>query len=121
MRLDLVSHPATHPCMHKPLKACRSHKDLAKDAAPYFRKGRKFYDGLALQLTTQGHSLDVYACSLDQVGRSRGAEGKTGLGWPGGRGLGACLGPRCVQGGVAASHLVDAYTCLCDGHDLLHV
>ncbi len=37
----------------------RSHKDLAKDAAPYYRKARKFYDGIAHQLTTQGHSLDV--------------------------------------------------------------
>ncbi|GAB4820058.1 hypothetical protein N2152v2_007104 [Parachlorella kessleri] len=62
------------------MEPIRSHKDLAKDAAPYFRKGRKFYDGLALQLTTQGHSLDVYACSLDQVGETRRAGGEEGPG-----------------------------------------
>lgn len=46
----------------------RSHKDLNKDAAPHYRKARKFYDSVAQQLVAQGHSLDVYACSLDQVG-----------------------------------------------------
>jgi protein transport protein SEC23 len=46
----------------------RSHKDLAKDAAPHYRKARKYYDGVAAQLVAQGHSLDMYACSLDQVG-----------------------------------------------------
>lgn len=46
----------------------RSHKDLAKDAAPHYRKAKKFYDGIASQLVTQGQSLDMYACSLDQVG-----------------------------------------------------
>jgi len=46
----------------------RSHKDLAKDAAPHFRRARKYFDGIAAQLVSQGHSLDVYACALDQVG-----------------------------------------------------
>eukprot|EP00890_Picochlorum_soloecismus_P005474 jgi/Picsp_1/5928/NSC_03285-R1_transport protein len=46
----------------------RSHKDLAKDAAPHYRKAKKYYDGIAAQLVTQGHSLDMYACALDQVG-----------------------------------------------------
>ena len=45
----------------------RSHKDLVKDAAPHYKKARKFYDGLAAQLVQQGHALDVFACSLDQV------------------------------------------------------
>lgn len=45
----------------------RSHKDLDKDAAPYFHKAVKFYDGLAKQLVSQGHVLDVFASSLDQV------------------------------------------------------
>lgn len=48
----------------------RSHKDLNKDAAPHYRKARKFYDTIAQQLVAQSHSLDVYACSLDQVGMS---------------------------------------------------
>lgn len=46
----------------------RSHKDLAKDAAPHYRRAHKYYDGIAVQMVAQGHSLDVYACSLDQVG-----------------------------------------------------
>lgn len=48
----------------------RSHKDLVKDAASHYKKARKFFDGLAVQLVRQGHSLDVFACSLDQVGLS---------------------------------------------------
>ncbi len=47
----------------------RSHKDLMKEAAPHYKKARKFYDGLAAQLVQQGHALDVFACSLDQVRR----------------------------------------------------
>ncbi|KAF8020802.1 hypothetical protein BT93_G1279 [Corymbia citriodora subsp. variegata] len=46
----------------------RSHKDLDKDAAPYFKKAVKFYDGLAKQLVSQGHVLDLFASALDQVG-----------------------------------------------------
>ncbi|OAY51240.1 protein transport protein SEC23 [Manihot esculenta] len=46
----------------------RSHKDLDKDAAPYFRKAVKFYDNLAKQLVSQGHVLDLFASALDQVG-----------------------------------------------------
>ncbi len=38
-----------------------------KEAAPHYKKARKFYDGLAAQLVQQGHALDVFACSLDQV------------------------------------------------------
>jgi len=49
-------------------EAMRSHKDLAKDAAPYFKKASKFYDGLAAQLVAQGHAMDVFACALDQTG-----------------------------------------------------
>lgn len=46
----------------------RSHKDLAKDSALYYSKAVKFYDGLATQLVSQGHVLDVFACAVDQVG-----------------------------------------------------
>ncbi|XP_047148015.1 protein transport protein SEC23-like, partial [Vigna umbellata] len=46
----------------------RSHKDLDKDAAPYFKKAVKFYEGLAKQLVSQGHVLDMFASALDQVG-----------------------------------------------------
>ncbi|MBA0556139.1 hypothetical protein Golob_026266 [Gossypium lobatum] len=46
----------------------RSHKDLFKDAVPYFKKAVKFYDSLAKQLVDQGHVLDLFASALDQVG-----------------------------------------------------
>jgi len=45
----------------------RSQKDLDKDAAPHLQKAVKFYDGLAKQLVSQGHMLDVFASALDQV------------------------------------------------------
>ncbi|XP_057497973.1 protein transport protein SEC23 B-like [Actinidia eriantha] len=46
----------------------RSHKDLDKDAAPYFKKAVQFYEELAKQLVGQGHVLDLFASALDQVG-----------------------------------------------------
>ncbi|QHO37019.1 Protein transport proteinA [Arachis hypogaea] len=46
----------------------RSHKDLDKDAAPYFKKAVKFYESIAKQLVSQGHVLDLFASALDQVG-----------------------------------------------------
>ncbi|XP_009799069.1 protein transport protein SEC23 E [Nicotiana tabacum] len=46
----------------------RSHKDLHKDAAPFFKKAVNFYEELAKQLVSQGHVLDVFASALDQVG-----------------------------------------------------
>ncbi|KAL3507197.1 hypothetical protein ACH5RR_032579 [Cinchona calisaya] len=46
----------------------RSHKDLDKDAAPYFKKAVHFYEELAKQLVSEGHVLDLFASALDQVG-----------------------------------------------------
>ncbi|KAI3822994.1 hypothetical protein L1987_10597 [Smallanthus sonchifolius] len=46
----------------------RSHKDLDKDAAPYFRKAVQFYEELSQQMVSQGHVLDLFASALDQVG-----------------------------------------------------
>lgn len=46
----------------------RSHKDLAKDGAPHFNKARKFYNSVAAELASHGHTLDIFACALDQVG-----------------------------------------------------
>ncbi|XP_076911445.1 protein transport protein SEC23 E-like [Bidens hawaiensis] len=46
----------------------RSHKDLDKDAAPFFRKAVQFYEELAKQMVNQGHVLDLFASALDQVG-----------------------------------------------------
>ena len=49
-------------------EAIRSHKDLVKEQAPFFQKATQFYESLAHQLVLQGHTLDVFACALDQVG-----------------------------------------------------
>ena len=46
-------------------------QDLAKETAPYYKKAKKFFDALAGQLARQGHALDVFACSLDQVWNGR--------------------------------------------------
>lgn len=46
----------------------RSHKDLAKDAAPLWRPAVAFYDALAKQMVASAHSLDVFACALEQCG-----------------------------------------------------
>lgn len=48
-------------------EAMRSHKDLDKDAATYFRKACKYYDAIAKDLITQGTALDIFAAALDQV------------------------------------------------------
>jgi len=49
-------------------EAMRSHKDLEKDSAPHFRKACKYYESVAAQLVSQNHTLDVFACALDQCG-----------------------------------------------------
>ncbi|MEW5313173.1 MAG: hypothetical protein WDW38_004762 [Sanguina aurantia] len=46
----------------------RSHKDVAKDSAQHYRKAKKFYDGIAVELVMHGHALSVFSCALDQVG-----------------------------------------------------
>lgn len=42
-------------------------QDLAKDRAAHYKKARRFFDGIALHLVQQQHSLDVFACALDQA------------------------------------------------------
>ena len=46
---------------------CLDPQDLVKETAGHYKKARKFFDTLAAQLVRQGHTLDVFACSLDQV------------------------------------------------------
>lgn len=46
----------------------RSHKDIDKDSALYYHEAVEFYEKLAKQLVHQGHVLDVFASSVDQVG-----------------------------------------------------
>eukprot|EP00878_Enallax_costatus_P011529 GHUV01012035.1.p1 GENE.GHUV01012035.1~~GHUV01012035.1.p1 ORF type:complete len:713 (+),score=230.46 GHUV01012035.1:401-2539(+) len=46
----------------------RSHKDLAKDAAPHFRKAKKYYDALAAEMVSHGHICDIFCAALDNTG-----------------------------------------------------
>lgn len=46
----------------------RSHNDIEKDNARYMKKATKHYDGLAVRAATNGHTVDLYSCALDQTG-----------------------------------------------------
>lgn len=50
------------------LEHMRSHKDLAKDTATYYRKACKFYSTISDMLVAQGHTFDCFLSALDQVG-----------------------------------------------------
>ena len=43
-------------------------KTSPRTPPPHYAAASRFYDGLATALVGAGHALDVYACSLDQVG-----------------------------------------------------
>lgn len=46
----------------------RSHSDLEKDNAKHYKKASKFYESLAERAAKNGHSIDIFAGCLDQVG-----------------------------------------------------
>ncbi|XP_072929744.1 protein transport protein Sec23A isoform X1 [Epargyreus clarus] len=46
----------------------RSHHDIQKDNAKYMKKAIKHYEALSLRSATNGHSIDIYSCALDQTG-----------------------------------------------------
>ena len=46
----------------------RSHRDLDKNSAKHYKDATKFYNSMGIRLATSSHALDVFACSLDQVG-----------------------------------------------------
>jgi protein transport protein SEC23 len=46
----------------------RSHTDITKDKTPHMKKAIEFYEGLAARAVTANHVIDIFACSLDQVG-----------------------------------------------------
>ncbi|KAI3636334.1 hypothetical protein MIR68_005686 [Amoeboaphelidium protococcarum] len=46
----------------------RSHNDLEKDHAKHVKKATKFYDSLASRAASNGHTIDIFAGCLDQVG-----------------------------------------------------
>lgn len=49
-------------------KAIRTHRDLINGQAPLFSKARSFYREVAGRLSGRSIVLDLFACSLDQVG-----------------------------------------------------
>ncbi|OAY77263.1 Protein transport protein SEC23 [Ananas comosus] len=49
-------------------KPIRSHRDLINGNAPFSEKARGFYRHLAQRLSDKSLVLDLFACSLDQVG-----------------------------------------------------
>eukprot|EP01112_Ceratiomyxa_fruticulosa_P020007 TRINITY_DN668_c0_g5_i1.p1 TRINITY_DN668_c0_g5~~TRINITY_DN668_c0_g5_i1.p1 ORF type:complete len:758 (-),score=112.40 TRINITY_DN668_c0_g5_i1:65-2338(-) len=46
----------------------RSHSDIVKDKAKYLSKATKHYEGLGRRAVQNGHVVDIFASSLDQVG-----------------------------------------------------
>ncbi|KAL6063063.1 GTPase-activating protein S23, variant 2 [Balamuthia mandrillaris] len=46
----------------------RSHHDINKDNVKHMYKAQKYYDSLAQRAVDSGHVVDLFACSLDQVG-----------------------------------------------------
>ena len=46
----------------------RSHNDLEKDHAKHFKKAVKHYDALAKRAGNNGHTIDIFAGCLDQIG-----------------------------------------------------
>jgi len=49
-------------------EAIRLHNDLKADTAPYFQKSKQFFDDLIPRCVTNGHAVDAFVGSLDQVG-----------------------------------------------------
>ncbi|GBG72481.1 hypothetical protein CBR_g12056 [Chara braunii] len=49
-------------------ESIRTHQNLINEDAKYFKRSRRFYQQLAQRLVENGHVLDLFACSLDQVG-----------------------------------------------------
>lgn len=46
----------------------RSHHDIQKSNCPHYKPATQYYQKLANQASTNGHVIDLFACSLDQVG-----------------------------------------------------
>ncbi|CDK29340.1 unnamed protein product [Kuraishia capsulata CBS 1993] len=48
----------------------RSHHDIGNDSAKYYKKAKAYYDTLAKRAASNGHTLDFFIGSYDQVGMS---------------------------------------------------
>lgn len=59
----------------------RTHQDFNKGSAKHYKAASKYFNQLGIRLATHAHTLDVFACSLDQVGL---AEMKTAVDQTGG-------------------------------------
>jgi len=46
----------------------RSHHDIDRDSVKHFKRATKFYEGLAKRTSNSGHTIDIFAGCLDQVG-----------------------------------------------------
>jgi len=46
----------------------RQHVELQKGTAPLFAPADKYYEGIARRLVKIGHTCDLFACALDQLG-----------------------------------------------------
>jgi len=46
----------------------RSHHDIEKDNIKYMKKAVKHYQAIAAKASTNGHTIDIYSCALDQTG-----------------------------------------------------
>ncbi|KAL3133000.1 hypothetical protein ABBQ38_006909 [Trebouxia sp. C0009 RCD-2024] len=49
-------------------ESIRTHRDFEKGEVKQFKKSWLWYENLAQRMAGSGHCLDVFACSLDQVG-----------------------------------------------------
>ena len=49
-------------------ESIRSHTDLQKNNAPHHKNATKYYESLAERAVAACHVVDIFACSLDQVG-----------------------------------------------------
>ncbi|CAO0793372.1 unnamed protein product [Mucor circinelloides] len=46
----------------------RSHHDIEKESAKHYKKATKFYEALAKRAAVNGHTIDIFAGCLDQIG-----------------------------------------------------
>ncbi|ORX93438.1 copii coat protein [Basidiobolus meristosporus CBS 931.73] len=46
----------------------RSHHDIERDTAKYYRKASKYYESIGKRAATNSHIIDIFAGCLDQVG-----------------------------------------------------
>jgi protein transport protein SEC23 len=49
-------------------KEIRSHKDLEKGTCEFWRTAVAFYESIASTVVAHSHTLDVFACALEQSG-----------------------------------------------------